>query len=134
MNGAFTITVRATDRVGATASAVLTLTVDAPTLALGSLVLTPAVSGTRRSATATVTVVDGKGARVGSVRVNGTWTLPPTSPAGRTATTDSTGTARFVSPSYSGAAGKTLTFCVTGLARSGYVSRLARTSCSSVTL
>lgn len=134
-NGSFTITVQVTDGAARTASSPVTLTVQTPTLALGSVRLTPSVNGSRRGATATVTVVDGKGTRVGSVKVTGTWTLPPTSPSNRTANTDGTGTATFVSPSYSGAAGKTLTFCVTGLSRSGYVSRLATVrNCASATL
>jgi hypothetical protein len=127
-----TFSVKATDQLGAGATAPLSLVVAAPTLRVSGLTITKSTVSTRSNAVAKVTVVDGNGTPVPSVQVSGRWTLSTGATANRTITTAANGTASSTSPNYTNARGRTVTFCVTAISRTGYVSRLT-TSCTSTT-
>ena len=130
--GTFGFTARVTDSEARTATRSYSVSVvSGPTVWVSSITLTKVVSKSLLSGTAVVTVVNGSGQVLGSVSVTGVFTLNGASPTTRTGTTGSKGTVSFTSPTSAYATGKTIRFCVTSLARSGYVFDPSGPSCAS---
>lgn len=129
--GTSSFTVRVTDSEARTALRAYSVNVvQGPTMRVSAITLTKVVSKSLLSGTAVVTVVNGSGQVLGSVSVTGVFTLNGASPTTRTATTGTKGTATFGSPTSAFATGKTIRFCVTSLARSGYAFDPSGPSCA----
>ena len=78
---------------------------------VGTLSLTTSTKGKNTSATATVRIVDGAGASLGSATVTGCFSGAISRCSN--ATTSGSGQATFTTPKYKGTGG--VTFCVTGV-------------------
>ncbi|GCL64054.1 PKD domain-containing protein [Pseudaquabacterium pictum] len=120
--GSYTTTLRVTDNAGLSASASVTVTVDAPVvvrtmrvadIAMG---LVPGSNGAAQ-ASAAVKVLDSDGRPVVGAAVNGQWSGLVSRKS--LSNTDANGVARFLSPS-TRATGNSFRFAVTGVSRSGY--------------
>lgn len=121
--GSYSAQLRVTDNSGLSATSSVSITVDPPVVLISMRVADIAMSvnvGRNRNATAgaAVKVLDASGLAVSGVTVTGNWS-GLVSRTGATATTDSTGVARFTSP-VSRASSGTFVFTVTNAARSGY--------------
>ena len=119
--GSYSAVLRVTDNSGLSASSSVTITVDAPVVVLPmrvadiAMALKLALNGSTK-ATAAVKVLDVNGLPVAGASVAGSWSGLVARTG--TATTDSTGVARFTSPG-SRSLG-TFRFTVNSVARSGY--------------
>lgn len=121
--GSYSAQLQVTDNGGLTASSSVTITVDpvvvVPTMRVADIAMGLTV-GSRNGngqASAAVKVVDANGLAVSGVTVTGNWS-GIVSRSGTSATTDSSGVARFNSPVTKRTG--TFVFTVTGASRSGY--------------
>jgi PKD repeat protein len=120
--GSYTVQLQVTDNSGLSSASAVTVTVDAPVVLLDMRVadiamsLTVAKNGSAKAGAA-VKVLDASGQPVAGASVAGNWSGLATGSA--TATTDSTGLARFTSGASRAATGS-FVFTVTGVTRSGY--------------
>lgn len=117
--GTYTATLTVTDNNNVSRSDTVTVTVNTPpttVLRSTAINLTAKVTGSRVTANGTVTVKNGAGTAVRGASVTVTWTKPDLSTATQTATTDTSGNARF---STTGGRG-TFTLTVNGVTKSGY--------------
>ncbi|MBL8484974.1 MAG: PKD domain-containing protein [Rhodocyclaceae bacterium] len=131
--GTFVATLVVTDALGARASAQVTVTATAPPPALHvkSITITLATNAKKGGqATAKVSVVDAKGVAVGSATVSGTWSGVVSGSS--SALTNSSGVASSAS-AWTKTRG-TLTYTVTGIARSGYVYDSTQNAATSVSI
>ena len=119
--GTYSTVLRVTDNSGLSASTSVTVTVTAPVVVTAMRVadIAMGLSASRNSAkaTAAVKVLDANGLPVAGAAVSGSWSGLTSGNA--SATTDSTGTARFTSASSRATSGR-FTFTVKGVTRSGY--------------
>jgi len=133
VTGSFSLTARVTDEFGRATSRALTLTVTGATVKVQSIVMTKTTASNGTSARAFVTVVDHLGSVVASVSVTGRWSITgSTSTTTRSGTTGTAGTVTISSPTYKSATGKTITYCVTSLAKTGYVFDNTGVACGSI--
>lgn len=117
--GTYTATLTVTDNNNVGRSDTVTVTVNTPpatVLRSTAINLTAKVTGSRVTANGTVTIKNGAGAAVRGASVTVTWTKPDRSTATQTATTDTSGNARF---STTGGRG-TFTLTVNNVTKSGY--------------
>ena len=114
--GVYDARLTVTDNVGATASTVVRITVNAQVLRSTSVTLSGNRNGSTVNLQGQVQVRNTSGAAVSGVTVSATWRKPDGSTASRTATTNTSGAASF---STSGPRG-TYTLTVTNLAKTGY--------------
>ena len=115
----FTAKLTVTDNQGATSTTQLLITVQpdpATVLHVSNITVTPVSTGGWSTATAAVTVVDGKGATVSGVTVTGNWSGAVTGSA--SASTGTTGIANVSSKRYKKAG--SVTFTVSNLSKNGY--------------
>ncbi|WP_157269760.1 PKD domain-containing protein [Azohydromonas aeria] len=120
--GSYATTLRVTDNTGLSASASVTVTVDAPVVIIPMRVADIAMGltvnkGGNANASARVKVVDSNGLPVAGAVVTGAWS-GLVSASGVTATTDASGVAAFTSASSKKSG--SFVFAVTNVARSGY--------------
>jgi hypothetical protein len=116
--GTYTTTLKVTDNAGLSASTSVTVTVDAPLVAMrvADIGMGLTVRNNQANATAAVKVVDARGVALAGASVSGRWSGLVSGTA--TLTTDAAGIARFTSPS-SRSRG-TFSFAVTNVTRTGY--------------
>jgi hypothetical protein len=115
--GSCTTVLRVTDNAGLSASTSITVTVDAPVVAMrvADIAMGLTVRNGRGTATAAVKVVDARGLPVAGASVTGQWSGLTSGTS--TLTTDATGLARFTSASTR--SGGTFRFAVTNVSRTG---------------
>lgn len=122
--GSYSAQLRVTDNGGLTATSSVTITVDAPVVVTAMRIadigmsLSVSRNGNNASAGAAVKVLTASGVAVSGATVTGNWS-GLVSRTGVTATTDSSGVARFTSP-VSRASSGNFVFTVTNASRSGY--------------
>lgn len=134
--GTFTPTIRVVDAYGRVATRAFTLSViTSTTLKVSTIVIVKATTSTGATGTVTVTVVNGSGVAVGSVTVTGTFTVSGiTGSSSKSSTTSSTGVAVLKSNTYKSITGRTLGFCITSLAKSGFTFDRTGPSCVSIVI
>ncbi|WP_284618673.1 PKD domain-containing protein [Aquabacterium humicola] len=121
--GSYTAQLTVVDNLGQASTSSVTITVDAPgatgkTMRVADIAMSVInIVGTAAQAQATVKVVDANGLPVASASINGAWSGLVTRPS-VTLSTDSTGVARFKSPSVSGSG--VFTFTVNSVTRTGW--------------
>jgi len=117
--GTYTATLTVTDNNNLSRSDTVTVTVNTPpttVLRSTAINLTAKVTGSRVTVNGTVAIKNGAGTAVRGASVTVTWTKPDLSAATQTATTDTSGNARF---STTGGRG-TFTLIVNNVTKSGY--------------
>ncbi|MFM8237310.1 MAG: putative Ig domain-containing protein [Actinomycetota bacterium] len=132
-DGTSTFSVTVSDAFGRSATRSLTLTVTGATVRVQSIAVSRTTASNGTTARALVTVVDHRGVVVASVSVTGRWSITgSTSTTTRSGTTGSAGTVTISSPTYKSATGKTITFCVTALTKTGFTFDSSGPACGSV--
>lgn len=116
--GNYTATLKVTDATGMASVATLLISVagSVPTMHVESIGMALSVNRSGARATATVTVLDASGRAVPGASVSGVWSGVVS--GSKTATTATSGTAKFTSPTSKSRG--TFTFTVTGVTLSGY--------------